>query len=80
MTKRNVCRSTDLPIGVRFINNRYKSEITIDNKSIFLGYYNTPVEAFNAYKEAKEQQAKVLAERWKDKIDERAYNTLMNYK
>ena len=44
-----------------------------------LGYYNTEIEAFNAYKQAKENYLKQLAEKWKDQIDERAYNALMNY-
>ena len=45
-----------------------------------LGYFNTELEAFNAYKTAKEAFVKEQANKWKDKIDERAYNALMNYK
>ena len=37
------------------------------------------LEAFNAYKEAKESFVKEQAEKWKDKIDSRAYNALLNY-
>ena len=48
-------------------------------KSKHLGYFNTELEAFNAYKQAKESFVKEQAEKWKDKIDERAYNALMNY-
>ena len=44
-----------------------------------LGLFNTEIEAFNAYKQAKENYIKEQAEKWKDKIDERAYNALMNY-
>ena len=44
-----------------------------------LGLFNTEIEAFNAYKQAKENYIKELANKWKDKIDERAYDTLMNY-
>ena len=44
-----------------------------------LGLFNTEIEAFNAYKQAKEAYLKELANKWKDKIDERAYNALMNY-
>ena len=44
-----------------------------------LGLFNTEIEAFNAYKSAKESYLKELAEKWKDKIDPRAYNALMNY-
>ena len=48
-------------------------------KSEYLGYFKTEVEAFNAYKKAKESFIKEQAEKWKGKIDERAYNALMNY-
>ena len=44
-----------------------------------LGYFNTELEAFNAYKEAKESFVKEQANKWKGKIDDRAYNALMNY-
>ena len=44
-----------------------------------LGYFKTEIEAFNAYKTAKESFVKEQAEKWKGKIDERAYNALMNY-
>ena len=36
-------------------------------------------QAFHAYKAVKEQHAKVLANKWKDKIEPRAYDALMNY-
>ena len=44
-----------------------------------LGYFNTELEAFDAYKTAKESFIKEQADKWKDKIDPRAYNALMNY-
>ena len=44
-----------------------------------LGYFKTEIEAFNAYKTAKESFVKEQAEKWKGQIDERAYNALMNY-
>ena len=44
-----------------------------------LGLFNTEIEAFNAYKQAKESFIKEQAEKWKDKIDIRAYEALMNY-
>jgi hypothetical protein len=49
-------------------------------KAIHLGYFYTPDEAFNAYKEAKEAYIKSLAEKWKDKIDPRVYEALMKYR
>ena len=44
-----------------------------------LGYFKTEIEAFNAYKKAKESFVKEQAEKWKGKIDERAYEALMAY-
>ena len=49
-------------------------------KQEHLGYFNTEIEAFNAYKEAKESFVKEQAEKWKGKIDNRAYDALMSYK
>ena len=48
-------------------------------KREYLGCFNTELEAFKAYKKAKEVIVKEQAEKWKGKIDERAYNALMNY-
>ena len=44
-----------------------------------LGLFNTEIEAFNAYKTAKEAFVKEQANKWKDRIDDRAYEALMNY-
>ena len=44
-----------------------------------LGSFDTELEAFNAYKTAKELYIKELANKWKDRIDPRAYNALMDY-
>ena len=48
-------------------------------KQEWLGVFNTEIEAFNAYKQAKETFVKELANKWKRQIDSRAYNALMNY-
>ena len=48
-------------------------------KQEYLGYFKTEIEAFNAYKVAKEAFIKEQAEKWKSKIDERAYKALLNY-
>ena len=48
-------------------------------KSEHLGYFKTEIEAFNAYRQAKESFVREQANKWKGKIDERAYEALMNY-
>ena len=49
-------------------------------KREYLGLFKTEIEAYNAYKQAKESFVKEQANKWKGKIDERAYEALMNYK
>ena len=48
-------------------------------KQEHLGLFNTEIEAFKAYKKAKESFVKEQANKWKSQIDPRAYNALMNY-
>ena len=48
-------------------------------KREYLGCFKTEIEAFNAYKQAKESFIKEQADKWKDQIDPRAYEALMNY-
>ena len=58
-----------------FISRVHKNK----GRSEYLGYFNTEIEAFNAYKKAKESFIKEQAEKFKSQIDIRAYNALMNY-
>ena len=48
------------------------------NKS--LGYYNTILEAFQAYQKYKENLTKQIADKYKDKIPQKLYEALYNYK
>ena len=48
-------------------------------KQEHLGYFKTEIEAFRAYKKAKESFIKEQANEWKSQIDERAYLALINY-
>ena len=81
LIKREASRGEHL-IGVYWCNTK-KAFVTMVNKNKgkreHLGYFNTEIEAFNAYKKAKESFIKEQANKWKGKIDERAYNALMNY-
>ena len=81
LTKSTATRGKHL-IGVYWsaTNKAFAAQVNKSNGgSEYLGLFNTEVEAFNAYKEAKESFIKELANKWKGQIDERAYNTLMNY-
>ena len=66
-------------VGVRKNRNKYEVICCINSKSTYLGLFNTEIEAFNAYKQAKENYLKELADKWKGKIDDRAYEALMSY-
>ncbi len=81
LVKRTALRGEHL-IGV-YWHKRGKAFAAQVNKSNggseYLGLFNTEIEAFNAYKIAKEIYIKELANKWRDKIDERAYEALMGY-
>jgi len=72
--------SNTYPTGVYGVNGRFKSRLSIGNKIIHLGIFNTPEEAFQAYKTAKETRIKQVADEWKHLIEEKVYQTLINYK
>ena len=81
LTKSTASRGEHL-IGVSW-NKRNKAFVAMVSRSKGkperLGYFNTEIEAFNAYKQAKETFIKEQANKWKGKIDERAYLALINY-
>ena len=61
-------------------DNAFKASVNKNKgKQEWLGYFNTEIEAFNAYKKAKESFVKEQADKWKSQIDPRAYEALMNY-
>ncbi len=49
--KSNKCKF----LGVRKVNNRYRSVLTLNSKKIHIGYFNTPEEAHEAYLEKKRE-------------------------
>ena len=81
LTKREALRGEYL-IGVYWdkTNKAFKAQVSKSKgKREHLGLFNTEIEAFNTYKQAKESFIKEQAEKWKGKIDERAYEALINY-
>jgi hypothetical protein len=77
----NHCRRGKYPIGVIFskYNNKYRATISIQGKRKQLGNYSTPIEAFEAYKMAKEKYIKYMANKYKNYLPVRVYNFLINY-
>jgi len=67
------------PIGVTKREDNFQAQCSINNISKKLGTFKTPELAFNAYKTFKEAHIKELAEKYKDTIDPRAYQALLNY-
>ena len=81
LTKRESMRGEHL-IGV-YWNKTNKAFVAMvsknKRKSEWIGSFKTELEAFNAYKKAKEAFIKEQANKFKSQIDQRAYNALMNY-
>ena len=72
----------ECPIGVYWCKNRKKFRSKCNNgsgKQKCLGYFNTPQEAFQAYKTFKEQLIKQVANEYRAQLDPRAYQALMSY-
>ena len=81
LTKCTASRGKHL-IGVHWCKKggAFKAQISKNKgKRENLGYFKTEVEAFRAYKKAKESFVKEQANKWKGQIDVRAYEALMNY-
>ena len=72
------------PIGVRYEGGRFKAicQNSITGKSEELGSYSTIEEAFNVYKNFKEDIVKTIAktEYKKGNITEKCYQAMLNYK
>lgn len=72
----------DCPIGVHYDNEAKKfcAQLSVgEEQQIPLGYFDTAVEAFEAYKPAKEEYIKLVANKWRGQITEPCYHALMNY-
>ena len=67
----------DYLLGVDYHKNRKQFRARCSDKH--LGWFNTELEAFYAYKEAKETYIKEVANKWKDQIDPKVYEALMKY-
>ena len=70
----------NLPIGVSIDWKRYKAQINIDGAKVYIGMFDTPEEAFQAYKTVKEKHIKEVADKWRGQITEQVYEAMYNYK
>ena len=57
----------------------FKASLSYYGNAKVVGKYTTEIEAFYAYKQAKESYIKEVANKWKDQIDSRVYEALMNW-
>ena len=80
--KRDATRG-DLPIGVKKCNKKFGAQCTnpFPDKHRHIGYYDTPEQAFQAYKEYKEAIIKQVAqiEYNKGNITQQCKNAMLNY-
>lgn len=67
--------------GVSFYkrNNKFVAQIAIDGKKKNLGYFETELDAYHAYKTAKERHVKDMANHWRDDIADEVYYALMRW-
>lgn len=79
LTRREQDRNLLIGAHFRKASGRYLSSFTKDSRCFHIGSYATEMEAHLAYKKAKEDYAKILAEKYKDVLCIRAYNALMTY-
>ena len=76
----------ELPIGVDYLtaNKKYRVSLSVfkDGKKTkkYLGCFNTADEAFEVYKQAKEDYIKEVADNYKDEIPVELYKSMYSYK
>ena len=76
----------DFPVGVCYHkrDKKYQANLSVfkDGKSVrkYLGSFDTANEAFEVYKQAKEDYIKEVADEYKDKIPVELYKSMYNYK
>lgn len=69
----------DLPLGVTRHGKGFRATIRLGTIRKHLGSFECPFAASKAYNKAKLDYLKEAASKYRELIDERAYNALMNY-
>lgn len=69
------------PIGVSFDKktDAFRARYSDNGVCKLIGYFDNQFDAFDFYKLKKEEYIKYMAEKYKDKIDIKAYRALINY-
>lgn len=76
----------NLPLGVSFNKNKnkyvaqYSKKINDKTKNTIIGLFNTIEEAFNIYKQTKENYIKQVADEYKHSIPEKLYDTMYKWR
>lgn len=70
---------SNLLIGVRNCGEHFSARYSCFNNGVEFGKFPTEIEAFVAYKKAKEDYLKSLAEKYRHSIDYRAYKALISF-
>lgn len=71
--------TSDLPVGVSQSGDRYSATVTAASETAHLGTYDTPLLAFAAYRRARKQHIKTVADKYKADLDPEVYSALMSY-
>ena len=71
----------DYPIGVSLNKDtgKFKARVSCESVGKYISVHDTPEEAFQAYKKAKDRIIKDVTNKWKDQIDSRVYEALMSW-
>lgn len=71
----------NLPVGVSYYKRDKKYIATLGElgEAHYLGLYDTPIEAFGVYKQAKEKYIKAVADEYKDKIPQKLYDAMYKW-
>lgn len=74
---KNNNHNKNLPVGVTLTkSNKFRARCNRKNGSVHLGCFDSKEEAFEAYKQFKEDYIKEVADEYKDKIPKKLYEAL----
>lgn len=69
----------DLPIGVNRAKKRFQAHLSKYGVNTYVGNFETPYEAFCAYKREKESYLRELADVYKEVLKPKVYKAIINY-